>query len=257
MPEVAGPPGHGAGSEPDLYSPFLRARFEASLGASQGLRSEVIRRVEEAAGLPRPGTSGAANAFVILVGSEFGVAVPSDRPGYHDVDGAADLWNLRVGQPNPHFDAKWDAARRETRLWHRLHPWLIDAFDGDQAIAHSMFCWANLSVTTGGGDLGTEGSHRRGMAQHVGPLAEASHCRILATTDLPTQRAVGEWALVRDASRMVVPLSAEELEVLVVPSGAAPILVGRVGHPSRGVSRVAFVERLQALLRLAEETAGA
>jgi hypothetical protein len=83
--------GQSAGISADLFSPFLRVRLEASRRVSQPLAAEVVRKDEKAAGLPRPGTSGAANAFLILVGSEFGVAIPSDRPGYDDVDGAADL----------------------------------------------------------------------------------------------------------------------------------------------------------------------
>jgi hypothetical protein len=54
---------------------------------------------------------------------------------------------------------------------------------------------------------------------------------------------------------MVILLSAEQPDVMVGPDRGCSELVGRFGNPSRGVSRIAFVERVQALLRLAEETA--
>lgn len=253
---------NGRGGWPGLFSPFLRQRFEASVRCPEPVKASVVRAIETAAGLPRPGTSGAANAFLILIGSEFGRVIPSHRPGYHESLGSAANWSLRIGQPNAHFDEKWTPARQATRLWDRLYRWLPEAFEGPQSVAHSMFCWANLSVTAGDDDHGTAASHRQGMEEHLGPLAAAACTRVLAATNAPTVRAATEWAIKRDATQTVIELPAEDrlalpaedLVVLEMPTSQAPVLVARVGHPSRGVKRADFERRIRALLRRAEVT---
>ena len=241
----------------DLVSPLLQPRAAASRRASITQRETMIASVHETAGLPRPGTSGAANAYLLLVGSEFGnKAFASGQPTYSDAATEwPDLWRLRVGAANPHFDACWQTDRVATTLWHRLYRWLPEALNEPPSIAHSMFCWANLSVTTGGSDLGTRASHWAGMQHHVGPLIGASHCRIVGATNNPTMEAVFRWAHLQGASIATEQAGDEELEVLCVPSPSGPTLVAKVGHPSRGVSRTTFVERVSALCRRASETA--
>ena len=96
-------------SQQALFDTDIKKRYTASRSATTSMRDAVIERVMATAGLPRLGTSGAANAYLLFVGSEFGSESTSARPHYSPATmgeaGWDSLWRLRVGEVNPHFDA--------------------------------------------------------------------------------------------------------------------------------------------------------
>lgn len=236
----------------ELFSEDLSLRYKASVRATPDERRAIIKAVEHKAGLPRLGTSGAANAYVIFVGSEFGALGSNSKPVYSPnamgVEGWKSLWDLGVGEPNPHFDQQWCQFRENTTLWKRLYAWLPEALDADPALAHVMFCWANLSVTEGGRELGTSTSHAEGMNRHVGPLIEACHAKIVVATNEPARIQTDRWARAHDGIQLLLAGSG----AWDVPLNGHRVLVAKVGHPSRGISRAAFTSHLQALVKTAQ-----
>lgn len=228
-----------------LFNDNLRNRHAASAAAPQELRDEVARGVMSKARMPRLGTSGAANAFIVMVGSEFGMSGKRRvySPAAMGKAGWQSLWRLRVGEPNAHFDPRWTEFRLATTLWSRLYTWLPVAV-GDEQLALSMFAWANLSVTSGNSELGTPASHARGMDAHVAPFIEASGARVVVATSDPTREQIDRWArgLGADAS------SVGDMAVWHVRVGERDVVAAKVGHPSRGVSRADFIRRLSALI---------
>ena len=230
-----------------VFSGSLSDRFAASIGADEATRGRLAAEVEGQIGSPRLGTSGAANAYVILIGSEFGGEDSPGRPHYSERtmgrDGWTGLWQLRIGEPNPHFDPRWSSLRETTVLWKRLYDWLPDAF-GDARVAHSMFAWANLAVTKGGEHSGTAEDYRAGMTRHVAKLIVASRARIVVTTNQKTEEHARGWAIAQKA--MAVTIGDMEAWQVGLPYGT--VLLAKVGHPSRGVSRADFIRRMRTLL---------
>lgn len=228
-----------------LFSDDLAQRYAASVAASPALRDRVIHEVMRKADLPRLGTSGAANAYVLIVGSEFGIS--RDRPVYSEDtmgrDGWRDLWQLRIGEPNPHLDPRWSKYRHVTHLWHRLFSWLPEAL-GATEMAHAMFAWANLSVTAGNEELGTVSTHRQGMDRHVAPLIEASGARVIVATNNPTRDEIDRWARDLGADRVAIA----DMDAWRLVVAGRRVIAAKVGHPSRGVSRATFIRRLRALI---------
>lgn len=239
-------------AEGDLFHPTLATRYDASLKASPEQRQKAISEVMRAAQLPRRGTSGAANAFVVIIGSEFGTESTPDRPHYHPAtmghQGWDTLWQLRIGEPNPHFDQDWDRLRRNTTLWRNLHSWLPVAF-GNTHQAHSMFAWANLSVTSGGVDKGTADSHWIGMNESVSRLIDATLARVVVSTNEATRVAMDRWF---GRARADLVGNVTDVAVWRLKRDSRPAVLGaKLGHPSRlgpGNSKTAFCRRLHDLI---------
>ena len=143
---------------------------------------------------------------------------------------------------------RWKSLRATTVLWQRLFDWLTAAFD-DPGLARSMFLWANLSVTLGGSVHGTRASHEDGMVRCVAPLIEASSARVIAATNEPTRIAVDRWAGAANAARVRI----DDLNAWLLNIRDHNVLAAKVGHPSRGVSRIDFVRRIRALVNAASE----
>lgn len=228
-----------------LFSDDLAQRYAASVAVSPALRDSVVQEVMRQADLPRLGTSGAANAYVLIVGSEFGISrgrrvYSEDAMGR---EGWRDLWQLRIGEPNPHFDSRWSEYRLATHLWNRLFSWLPEAL-GAREMAHAMFAWANLSVTAGNEELGTVSTHGEGMDRHVAPLIEASGARVVVATNNPTRDQIDRWARDLGADRVAIA----DMDAWRVVVAGRRVIAAKVGHPSRGVSRAALSRRLRALV---------
>lgn len=234
-----------------LFASCLVERYEASLACDEVTRGDVVNSVMTRCGLPRVGTSGAANAYVVIVGSQFGGTDADDTPHYSPASMGNnvfnDLWRLRVGEPNPHFDPEWSPLRNNTTLWKRLFTWLPEAL-GTPSQSHAMFAWANLSVTKGGSAHGTPSTHRHGMTHHVGPLIEASGARVVLATNEPTRIAVDEWAERLGAQRRQI----SDVAAWIVPVAGHTVVAGKAGHPSRGTSRADWVRRLRTFVTSAE-----
>jgi len=238
--------------EPDLFNSAISDRYIASRTSAEPDRCRLAADIASRIGSPRLGTSGAANAYVIFIGSEFGTNDSIDRPHYSlrtmGEEGWSDLWRLRIGEPNPHFDARWSSLRETTCLWKRLHDWLPDAFDSEQ-VAHASFAWANLAITAGGSSLGTRGQYREGMRNHVVPLILAARARIVVATNEATAQQTRSWLSDLNAQ----PLQVGSLSAYRVTGLHGELLVAKLGHPSRGTSRHEFVGNLRSLLSIAEQ----
>lgn len=233
------------GDDDGLFADDLAQRYAASAAAPPAVRDALVREVMRTADPPRLGTSGAANAYIVIVGSEFGIS--RGRRVYSEEamgsEGWRDLWRLRVGEPNPHFEERWTEFRLVTHSWNRLFAWLPEAL-GATEMAHASFAWANLSVTGGNDELGTSRTHREGMDRHVAPLIEACGARVVVATNNPTREQIDRWALDRGAERVAIG----EMEAWRVTVAGRQVVAAKVGHPSRGVSRSAFGSRLRALV---------
>jgi hypothetical protein len=229
-------------------------RYQASVNVAPAEAAVTAQLVMKRAGLPRLGTSGAANAYLVLIGSEFGTQSTKTRPQYALATmghrGWTDLWKLRVGRPNPHFDPRWESLRANARLWKRLFDWLPGALGGVD-IGHSMFAWANLSVTEGGKELGTSASHSVGMREHVVPFIEASCARVVVATNERTRIELDRWAALRRATHVRVA----DINAWLVNIEGRRVLAAKVGHASQGVSKMQFVQRVRALVAKAEDLA--
>lgn len=239
------------GTNDPLFSDRLMERYQASIVATSEQRELVTTRVMKAAGLPRLGTSGAANCYLLLVGSEFGAVSTPSSPRYSretmGAEGWDELWRLRVGEPNPHFDPKWTSLRNTTRMWERLHDWLPAVFD-DAAVAYALFGWANLSVTAGGTDLGTKSSHHDGMRQYVAPLINASGARVVVAANDRVKAQMDRWAT--EAGGSVARFN--DIQGWRVNIGHRVVLAAKVGHPSLRISRAEYVRQLRILISAAE-----
>ena len=165
-------------------------------------------------------------------------------------EGWNDLWRLRVGEPNPHFDRRWTGLKNTTRMWERLYDWLPAVFD-DAAMAYAMFGWANLTVTAGGSELGTKSSHQLGMQQHVAPLINESGARVVVAANDRVKVQMDRWAT--QAGGSIARF--DDIEGWRVNIGSRVVVAAKVGHPSLRISRMEYVRQLRILISAAEQLA--
>jgi hypothetical protein len=202
--------------------------------------------------LPRLGTSGSANAYVVFLGSEFGTQSTPQRPQYSELNmGARDwlqLWRLRVGEPNAHFDERWATYRINAALWRNLFVWLPDAFS-DARLAHSMFAWLNLAVTEGGPHVAPQWELDAGMREYAAPFVEASGAKCVLASNKRTGLALDRWAHQAGGTRTTI----DDMEAWRFAAGPRRLVAATIGHPSRGTTRTDFTRRLRAAVSSAEQ----